>query len=63
MTKTLSTYIVAFDYFDKNLLVLLPAGGSVSVALFSTVIVAPVGILSKSLNLVFSISNGIAKNF
>ena len=35
--------------------------GGVSIISFATVIGAPVGITTKSLSLVFSISNGIAK--
>ena len=61
MSKTLIKYIAAFDYFDKNFLVLLAKSVSVPAAFFATVIGALVGITSLSLSLVFSISNGIAK--
>lgn len=62
MSKKFSKYISAFDLFDyKTLLVLSAVVGSVSIASFITVIVASVGIISESLNLVFSISNGIVK--
>ena len=61
MCKTLSKHIAVFDCFDKTLLVLSAASGSVSITQFATVIGTPVRITSPSLSLVFSISNGIAK--
>ena len=61
MSKTLSTYIPVLEYFDKTLLVLSAASGSVSIASFATVTAAPVGKASASLSSVFFISNGIAK--
>ena len=36
--------------------------GSISIASFATVIGAPVGIISASFSLVFSVSTGIVKN-
>ena len=44
MSKILSKYIASFDYFNKSLIVLSIATGSVSIASFATVIGAPVGI-------------------
>ena len=44
MSKSLSQYIASFDYFDKSLIVLPVATGSISIASFATVIGAPVGI-------------------
>ena len=61
MSKRLSKYIASFDYFDKSLTVLSITTGSVSIASFATVIGAPVGILSTSFSLAFSISTGIIK--
>ena len=61
MSKRLSKYIVSFDYFDKSLIVLSRATGSVSIASFATVIGAPVGIVSANFSLTFSISTGIVK--
>ena len=61
MSKRLSKYIASFDYFDKSLIVLSITTGSVSVASFATVIGAPVGVVSASFSLVFSISTGIMK--
>ena len=61
MSKRLSKYIASFDYFDKSLLVLSATNGSISIALFATVIGAPVGIASASLSLTFSLSTGLVK--
>ena len=61
MSKTLSTYIPVFDYFDKTLLVLSAASGSVSIASFATVTAAPVGKANTSLSSVFFISNELLK--
>ena len=38
MSKRLSKYIFSFDYFDKLLIVLSVTTGSISIALFATVI-------------------------
>ena len=61
ISKRLSKYIASFDYFDKSLIVLSMTTGSISVASFATVIAAPVGIVSASFSLAFSISTGIVK--
>ena len=61
MSKRLSKYIASFDYFDKSLIVLSVTTGSISIASFATVIGAPVGIISASFSLAFSISTGIVK--
>ena len=61
MNKRLSKYIASFDYFDKSLIVLSVTTGSISIASFATVIGAPVGIVSASFSLAFSISTGIIK--
>ena len=62
MSEKFSKYISAFDLFEyKTLLVLSAVVGSVSIASFITVIVASVGIIRESLNLVFSICNEIVK--
>ena len=62
MSKRLSKYIASFDYFDKSLIVLSVTTGSISIASFATVIGAPVGMVSASFSLTFSISTGIKKN-
>ena len=61
MSKRLSKYIASFDYFGKSLIVLSITTGSISIASFATVIGAPVGIVSASFTLAFSISTGIIK--
>ena len=61
MSKRLSKYIASFDYFDKSLIVLSVTTGSISIASFATVIGAPVGIVSASFSLAFSISAGLVK--
>ena len=53
MSKRLSKYIASFDYFDKSLIVLSVATGSISIASFATVIGAPVGMMSASCSLAF----------
>ena len=61
MSKRLSKYIAFFDYFDKLLIVLSVTTGSISIASFATVIGAPVGTVSTSFSLAFSISTGLIK--
>ena len=61
MSKRLSKYIASIDYFDKPLIVLSTTTGSISTASFATVIGAPVGIVSASFSLAFSISTGTIK--
>ena len=63
MSKILSKYIASFDYFDKSLIVLSVATGSISIASFATVIGAPVGMMSASCSLAFSITTGFVKKF
>ena len=61
MSKRFSKYIASFDYFDKSLIVLSAASGSISIASFATVVGTSLGIASASLSLTFSISTGIVK--
>ena len=63
MNERLSKYIASFDYFDKSLVVLSVTTGNISIASFATVIGAPVGTVSASFSLVFSISTGIIKSY
>ena len=63
MNKRLSKYIASFDYFDKSLIVLSVTTGSISIASFATVIGAPVGMMSASCSLAFSITTGFVKKF
>ena len=62
MSKRLSRYVASFDYFvDRWLIVLSVATSSISIASFATVIGAPVGIISASCSLAFSITTGFVK--
>ena len=63
MSKNLSKYIASFDYLDKSLIVLSVATGSISITSFATIIGAPVGIMSASCSLAFSITTGFVKKF
>ena len=61
MSKNLSKYIASFEYFDKSLIVLSVATGSISTASFATAIGAPVGIMSAICSLTFSVTTGFVK--
>ena len=63
MSKRLSKYIASFDYFDKSLIVLSVATGSISIASFATVIGAPAGIIGASCGFTFSITSGFVNKF
>ena len=60
-SKKLSKYVASFEYLDKSLIVLFTTTGSISIALFATVIGAPVGIGSARFIGEFSIFTGIVK--
>ena len=62
MSKNLSKYIASFEYLDKSLIVLSVGTGSISIASFATTIGAPVGLISASFSLAFSVTTGFAKN-
>ena len=62
MSKNLSKYIASFKYFDKSLIVLSVAIGSIF-ASFATAIEAPIGIMSISCSHAFSIATGFVKKF
>ena len=61
ISKNVSKYIASLDYFDKSLNVLSILSGSISIALFATVIGAPAGIIGASCGLTFSITSGSVK--
>ena len=63
MNKNLSKYIASFDYLDKSLIVLSIATGSISIESFPTAVGAPVGNMSASCSLIFSITTGFVKRF
>ena len=60
-SKKLSNYVAAFSYIDKILIVLSAATGGVSICSFASIVGAPVGIVSASFTLVFSLTTGITK--
>ena len=57
MSKRLSKYISSFDYFDKSLIVLSVATGSISIASFTTVLGASVGKVNASFSYAFFYRN------
>ena len=61
MSKNLSKYNASFEYFNKSLIVLSVATDTMSISSFATVIGAPVGMMSASLSLAFSITTGFVK--
>ena len=61
MIKKLSKYISFFDYFEKSLIVLSVPSGGVFIEPIATVIGAPIGITSASLNLTFSLCTRLVK--
>ena len=63
MSKRLSKYIASFDYFDKSLIVLSLATGSISIVSFATVIGAVVGIMSPTFSLAFSVTTWFVRHF
>ena len=60
-SQKLSKYVTTFDYIDKILIVLSATTGGVSIISFTSVIGAPVGIVSAIFTLVFSLTTGIVK--
>ena len=63
MSKNLSKCIASLEYLDKSLIVLSVATSSISIATFASNIGAPVGIMSASCSLAFSITTGFVKHF
>ena len=61
MSKKLSKYIAAFDYFDKTLIILSATSGEISALSFPSITGAAVGTASASLSLVFSFATEIIK--
>ena len=57
-SQKLNKYITAFDYIDKILVILSATTGGVSIISFTSAIGAPVGIVSASFALVFSLTTG-----
>ena len=62
MSKRLSKYVASFYYYsEKSLIALSVTTDSISIASFSAVIGAPLGIASGSFSLAFSISTRVIK--
>ena len=61
MSKKLSKYIAAFDYFEKTVIVLSATSGRMFIISFISIIGAHVGIASASLSLVFSLTTRVIK--
>ena len=60
-SQKLNKYVTTFDYIDKILIVLSATTGGVSIISFTSIIGAPVGIVSASFTLIFSLTTGIVK--
>ena len=60
-SKKLSKYVAAFDYIDRILIVLSATSGGVSIILFTSIVGAPVGIVSASFTLIFHLKIGTTK--
>ena len=60
--KKLNKYLVSFDYLDKIFIALSASFGTLSIALYSSVVGTPAGIADSSLTLIFTISTGISKS-
>ena len=58
---TVKNWLNIFDYIDKILIVLSATSSSVSIISFTITTGAPVGIVSASFTLIFSLTTGIIK--
>ena len=56
-SKKLNKYVTAFYYIDKVLIALSATSGGVSIISFTSIIGAPVGIVSASFTLIFFSNN------
>ena len=63
ISKNVSNYIGSLEYLNQSLIVLSVVTGSISIASFATDIEVPVGIMSASCSLAFSITTGFVKTF
>ena len=63
MSKNLRKYIASLEYFGKSLIVLSIITGSISIASFATIIGAPIGIMSTTCSLAFSVTAGFVKKY
>ena len=63
ISKMISKFIAALDYFAKTLIVLFATSGGIPIISFSSLIRVPAGIASASFSLVFSLTTAIIKNY
>ena len=63
ISKFLSKNIASLDYFYKSLNALSILSGSISIALFASVIGIAAGIIGASCGFTFSITSGFVKRF
>ena len=59
--KTISKYIVAFDYADKLFITLSASFVTLSIASYAAVVGIPAGIAGASLTLIFTVTTGVVK--
>ena len=59
--KKVSKYIVAFGYAGKLFITLSASFGTLSIALYGTVVRIPAGIAGASLTLIFTVTTGVVK--
>ena len=60
--KKVNKYLVSFDYLDKIFIALSASFGTLSIALYASVVGTPAGIAGSSLTLIFTIGTGINKS-
>ena len=60
-SKKLNTYVSAFDYVDKILIILSAASTGVCIILSASVVRVPVGTASTIFTIIFSLTTGIIK--
>ena len=60
--KKLNKDLVSFDYLDKIFITLSAPFGTLSIALYTSLVGIPAGITGASLTLVFTIGTGISKS-
>ena len=59
--KTISKYIIVFDYADKVFITLSASFGTLSIASYAAVVEIPAGIAGASLTLIFTVTTGVVK--
>ena len=62
-SQKLNKYITIFDYIDTFLVISSATTGGVSIISFTSIIGVPVGIVSASFTLIFSLTTGLLKKY